>query len=135
MKTSITRTLLFALIMSIPALFNICLLLFLVMFIFAIFGMSFFMNVKHRGTLDEVYNFETFLKSMILLFQVRTTHLMDFMSLVLLSDKINCTVRFGKLFYQGSPSLPWLQGSGQQGWYTNHTKTANKIYCAVHFVA
>ena len=65
------RTLLFALIMSIPALFNICLLLFLVMFIFAIFGMSFFMNVKHRGTLDEVYNFETFLKSMILLFQVR----------------------------------------------------------------
>ena len=67
-----TRTLLFALIMSIPALFNICLLLFLVMFIFAIFGMSFFMNVKHRGTLDEVYNFETFLKSMILLFQVRT---------------------------------------------------------------
>ena len=58
--------------MSIPALFNICLLLFLVMFIFAIFGMSFFMNVKHRGTLDEVYNFETFLKSMILLFQVWT---------------------------------------------------------------
>ena len=67
-----TRTLLFALIMSIPALFNICLLLFLVMFIFAIFGMSFFMNVKHRGTLDEVYNFETFLKSMILLFQVKS---------------------------------------------------------------
>ena len=81
-----TRTLLFALIMSIPALFNICLLLFLVMFIFAIFGMSFFMNVKHRGTLDEVYNFETFLKSMILLFQVRTkrasksTHLIGFIS-------------------------------------------------------
>ena len=36
------RTLLFALAMSMPALFNICLLLFLVMFIFAIFGMSFF---------------------------------------------------------------------------------------------
>ena len=33
-------------------------------------GMSFFMNVKHRGTLDNVYNFETFGKSMILLFQV-----------------------------------------------------------------
>ena len=54
-----------------PALFNIFLLLFLVMFIFAIFGMSFFMNVKHRGTLDSVYNFETFGQSMILLFQVR----------------------------------------------------------------
>jgi voltage-gated sodium channel type II alpha len=64
------RTLLFALAMSMPALFNICLLLFLVMFIFAIFGMSFFMHVKHRGTLDSVYNFETFGQSMILLFQV-----------------------------------------------------------------
>ena len=40
------------------------------MFIFAIFGMSFFMNVQHRGTLDSVYNFETFGQSMILLFQV-----------------------------------------------------------------
>ena len=67
------RTLLFALAMSMPALFNICLLLFLVMFIFAIFGMSFFMNVKHRGTLDSVYNFETFGKSMILLFQMSTS--------------------------------------------------------------
>ena len=69
------RTLLFALAMSMPALFNICLLLFLVMFIFAIFGMSFFMHVKHRGTLDTVYNFETFGQSMILLFQVKTTFL------------------------------------------------------------
>ena len=67
------RTLLFALAMSMPALFNICLLLFLVMFIFAIFGMSFFMNVKLRGTLDEVYNFRTFGKSMILLFQMSTS--------------------------------------------------------------
>lgn len=67
------RTLLFALAMSIPALFNICLLLFLVMFIFAIFGMSFFMNVKKRGALDSVYNFETFGQSMILLFQMSTS--------------------------------------------------------------
>lgn len=64
------RTLLFALAMSLPALFNICLLLFLVMFIFAIFGMSFFMNVKEKSGLDDVYNFKTFPKSMILLFQV-----------------------------------------------------------------
>ena len=35
--------------------------------------MSFFMNVKHRGTLDSVYNFETFGKSMILLFQMSTS--------------------------------------------------------------
>ncbi|XP_042204466.1 sodium channel protein para-like isoform X2 [Homarus americanus] len=67
------RTLLFALAMSLPALFNICLLLFLVMFIFAIFGMSFFMNVKHTGGLDSVYNFETCFKSFILLFQMMTS--------------------------------------------------------------
>ncbi|EFX81393.1 hypothetical protein DAPPUDRAFT_50150 [Daphnia pulex] len=67
------RTLLFALAMSLPALFNICLLLFLVMFIYAIFGMSFFMNVKHKSGIDEVYNFETFGKSMILLFQMSTS--------------------------------------------------------------
>ena len=67
------RTLLFALAMSAPALFNICLLLFLVMFIFAIFGMSFFMNVKHTGGLDDVYNFETFFQSFILLFQMMTS--------------------------------------------------------------
>lgn len=69
------RTLLFALAMSLPALFNICLLLFLVMFIFAIFGMSFFMHVKQKGGLDDVYNFKTFGQSMILLFQVNNQYL------------------------------------------------------------
>lgn len=64
------RTLLFALAMSLPALFNICLLLFLVMFIFAIFGMSFFMHVKEKSGINDVYNFKTFGQSMILLFQV-----------------------------------------------------------------
>ncbi|XP_031636806.1 sodium channel protein para isoform X42 [Contarinia nasturtii] len=67
------RTLLFALAMSLPALFNICLLLFLVMFIFAIFGMSFFMHVKDKSGLDDVYNFKTFPQSMILLFQMSTS--------------------------------------------------------------
>ncbi|XP_055854975.1 sodium channel protein para isoform X35 [Episyrphus balteatus] len=67
------RTLLFALAMSLPALFNICLLLFLVMFIFAIFGMSFFMHVKEKNGLDDVYNFKTFGQSMILLFQMSTS--------------------------------------------------------------
>ncbi|KAI5721996.1 hypothetical protein M8J76_002131 [Diaphorina citri] len=67
------RTLLFALAMSLPALFNICLLLFLVMFIFAIFGMSFFMNVKEKSGIDDVYNFKTFFQSFILLFQMSTS--------------------------------------------------------------
>ena len=67
------RTLLFALAMSLPALFNICLLLFLVMFIYAIFGMSFFMNVKKRYGIDDTFNFSTFFKSFILLFQICTS--------------------------------------------------------------
>ncbi|KAM8721654.1 hypothetical protein ACLKA7_007518 [Drosophila subpalustris] len=67
------RTLLFALAMSLPALFNICLLLFLVMFIFAIFGMSFFMHVKEKSGINDVYNFKTFGQSMILLFQMSTS--------------------------------------------------------------
>jgi len=64
------RTLLFSLAVSMPALFNIGLLLVLVMFIYAIFGMSFFMHVKKTKGIDEVFNFETFLHSMIVLFQV-----------------------------------------------------------------
>ena len=53
------RTLLFSLVMSMPALLNICLLLFLVMFIFAVFGMSLFKNVQIRGGFNDVHNFKT----------------------------------------------------------------------------
>lgn len=67
------RTLLFSLAVSMPALFNIGLLLFLVMFIFAIFGMSFFMHVKHTAGIDDLFNFETFFCSMISLFQISTS--------------------------------------------------------------
>ena len=64
------RTLLFSLVMAFPALVNICLLLFLVMFIFAVFGMSLFKNVKVRPGFDDVHNFQTFGKTFTLLFQV-----------------------------------------------------------------
>uniref|UniRef100_A0A8C4SE12 Sodium channel protein n=1 Tax=Erpetoichthys calabaricus TaxID=27687 RepID=A0A8C4SE12_ERPCA len=67
------RTLLFALMMSLPALFNIGLLLFLVMFIYAIFGMSNFMYVKKQNGIDDMFNFETFGNSMICLFQITTS--------------------------------------------------------------
>merc|ERR1719507_1391211 len=67
------RTLLFSLIMSMPALLNICLLLFLVMFIFAVFGMSLFKNVQIRGGFNDVHNFKTFFKTFILLFQMATS--------------------------------------------------------------
>uniref|UniRef100_A0A452IJ43 Sodium channel protein n=1 Tax=Gopherus agassizii TaxID=38772 RepID=A0A452IJ43_9SAUR len=67
------RTLLFALMMSLPALFNIGLLLFLVMFIYAIFGMSKFAYVKKESGIDDMFNFETFGNSMICLFQITTS--------------------------------------------------------------
>lgn len=67
------RTLLFALMMSLPALFNIGLLLFLVMFIYAIFGMSNFAYVQREGGIDDMFNFETFGNSMICLFMITTS--------------------------------------------------------------
>ncbi|XP_037079041.1 sodium channel protein 60E-like [Pollicipes pollicipes] len=67
------RKLLFALIVSLPALFNIGALLFLVMFIYAIIGIALFANVKHSGVIDDIMNFETFGNSMILLFRLITS--------------------------------------------------------------
>ncbi|XP_074982119.1 sodium channel protein type 5 subunit alpha-like isoform X10 [Caretta caretta] len=67
------RTLLFALMMSLPALFNIGLLLFLVMFIYAIFGMANFAYVKKEQGIDDMFNFQTFANSMLCLFQITTS--------------------------------------------------------------
>uniref|UniRef100_A0AAY5KM48 Sodium channel protein n=1 Tax=Esox lucius TaxID=8010 RepID=A0AAY5KM48_ESOLU len=67
------RTLLFALMMSLPALFNIGLLLFLIMFIFSIFGMSNFAYVKKEAGIDDIFNFETFGNSIICLFEITTS--------------------------------------------------------------
>ncbi|CAF3197615.1 unnamed protein product [Rotaria sp. Silwood2] len=67
------RTLLFALVVSMPALLNIGLLLFLVMFIYSIFGMSFFAYVRKSAGITDLFNFETFPNSMIVLFQMCTT--------------------------------------------------------------
>ncbi|NXF86075.1 SCN5A protein, partial [Eubucco bourcierii] len=67
------RTLLFALMMSLPALFNIGLLLFLVMFIYAIFGMANFAYVKREAGIDDMFNFQTFANSMLCLFQITTS--------------------------------------------------------------
>lgn len=59
--------------MSLPSLFNIGLLLFLVMFIYAIFGMSWFSKVKKGSGIDDIFNFETFSGSMLCLFQITTS--------------------------------------------------------------
>uniref|UniRef100_A0A8C7KGB3 Sodium channel protein n=1 Tax=Oncorhynchus kisutch TaxID=8019 RepID=A0A8C7KGB3_ONCKI len=84
------RTLLFALMMSLPALFNIGLLLFLVMFIFSIFGMSNFGYVKHGAGIDDMYNFETFGNSMICLFMITTSAGWDGLLLPILNYPPDC---------------------------------------------
>ncbi|KAG6458491.1 hypothetical protein O3G_MSEX010892 [Manduca sexta] len=67
------RKLLFALVVSLPALFNIGALLALITFIYAIIGMSVFGHVKEQGALDDLVNFQTFGRSMQLLFRLMTS--------------------------------------------------------------
>ncbi|KAM3866083.1 sodium channel protein type 2 subunit alpha-like [Diretmus argenteus] len=89
------RTLLFALMMSMPALFNIGLLLFLVMFIYAIFGMANFAYVKKQDGIDDMFNFETFGNSMICLFQISTSAGWDnLLSPIMASPPDECDVTF-----------------------------------------
>nr|AUY61922.1 sodium channel Nav1-epsilon [Lethenteron camtschaticum] len=85
------RTLLFALLMSLPALFNIGLLLFVVMFIFSVFGMSNFGYLKHTAGIDDIFNFETFGGSMLCLFQITTSAGWDgLLAPTLLSKEPDC---------------------------------------------
>ncbi|XP_066157194.1 sodium channel protein 60E isoform X3 [Euwallacea fornicatus] len=67
------RKLLFALVVSLPALFNIGALLSLITFIYAIIGMFLFGHVRQTGALDDMVNFETFGRSMHLLFRLTTS--------------------------------------------------------------
>ncbi|XP_025200916.1 sodium channel protein 60E-like isoform X2 [Melanaphis sacchari] len=67
------RKLLFALIVSLPALFNIGALLGLITFIYAIIGMSVFGHVKKQKAINDMVNFETFGRSMQLLFRLMTS--------------------------------------------------------------
>ncbi|KAF6718453.1 Sodium channel protein type 2 subunit alpha [Oryzias melastigma] len=89
------RTLLFALMMSMPALFNIGLLLFLVMFIYAIFGMANFAYVKKQDGIDDMFNFETFGNSIICLFQISTSAGWDnLLSPIMSNSPEECDVHF-----------------------------------------
>ena len=84
------RTLLFSLAVSLPALFNIGLLLFLIMFIYAVFGMQFYMNVKHTAGVDDMFNFERFDRGMLLLFQTSTSAGWDGVLAALLIEPPDC---------------------------------------------
>ncbi|KAM7371342.1 hypothetical protein PAMP_008596 [Pampus punctatissimus] len=84
------RTLLFALMMSLPALFNIGLLLFLIMFIFSIFGMSNFAYVRKEAMIDDMFNFETFGNSMICMFMITTSAGWDGLLIPIMNTPPDC---------------------------------------------
>ncbi|CAG5133642.1 unnamed protein product, partial [Candidula unifasciata] len=66
------RKLLFAIIISLPAVFNIGALLFMIMFVYAIIGMSLFGTVRLTGVFNEIVNFRTFGNSFMLLLRLST---------------------------------------------------------------
>ncbi|XP_027762392.1 sodium channel protein type 3 subunit alpha-like [Empidonax traillii] len=89
------RTLLFALLMSLPALFNIGLLLFLIIFIYAIVGMENFAYLPWEGGIDNIFNFQTFSGSILCLFQITTSAGWDGLLAPLLRDSDLCAPNLG----------------------------------------
>ncbi|XP_068595957.1 sodium channel protein type 4 subunit alpha B-like [Brachionichthys hirsutus] len=67
------RKLIVGFMMSLPALFNIGLLLFLIMVTFSLFGMYNFAYVKKDAAIDDLNNFETFLNSLSCMFMTTTS--------------------------------------------------------------
>ncbi|NXV79480.1 SCN5A protein, partial [Atlantisia rogersi] len=84
------RTLLFALLMSLPALFNIGLLLFLIMFIYAIVGMTNFACLGWEGGINNLFNFQTFDSSILCLFQITTSAGWDSLLVPILKGSDSC---------------------------------------------
>ncbi|NXC01606.1 SCN5A protein, partial [Orthonyx spaldingii] len=84
------RTLLFALLMSLPALVNIGLLLFLIMFIYAIVGMANFACLRWEAGIDDIFNFQTFCGSILCLFQITTSAGWDGLLAPLLTESDTC---------------------------------------------
>lgn len=60
-------------VMSLPALFNIGLLFFLIVYTFSIIGMFNFAYVKHEMMIDDMFNFKTFGNSIISMTMITTS--------------------------------------------------------------
>uniref|UniRef100_A0A8D0AD05 Sodium channel protein type 4 subunit alpha B-like n=1 Tax=Sander lucioperca TaxID=283035 RepID=A0A8D0AD05_SANLU len=68
-----TRKLLLSLMMSLPALFNIGVVLVIVTFSSSVFGMLNFAFVKQEAMIDDIFNFETFGSSVLCVFTISTS--------------------------------------------------------------
>ncbi|XP_065672374.1 sodium channel protein 1 brain isoform X5 [Hydra vulgaris] len=100
------RRLMIALIVSLPALLNIGALLFLILFIYSIIGMSTFGHVKKQGALSEVVNFETFGNSIMVLFRLATSAGWNEILDALVVQPPNCDENFNGL-PNGNCGTPW----------------------------
>ncbi|XP_028440496.1 sodium channel protein type 4 subunit alpha B isoform X1 [Perca flavescens] len=68
-----TRKLLLSLVMSFPALFNIGIVLVIITFSSSVFGMLTFGFVKREAMIDDIFNFETFVSSVLCVFTISTS--------------------------------------------------------------
>ncbi|XP_041373843.1 sodium channel protein 1 brain-like [Gigantopelta aegis] len=109
------RKLLFALIISLPAIFNIGALLFLLLYIYAIIGMSSFGNVKITGRMDDIVNFKTFFNSFMLMLRLSTSAGWNDILDPLLISEPDCDPNFKTLPNgtkvpdgSGDCGIPWL---------------------------
>ncbi|XP_071167182.1 sodium channel protein 1 brain-like isoform X15 [Mytilus edulis] len=110
------RKLIFALVISLPALVNIGALLALIMFIYSIIGMSSFGNLKIAGgVMDDVINFKTFSSSFVLMLRISTSAGWNDILEPLLIQPPDCNPDYitrpdGTLYKQdiGDCGQPWL---------------------------
>ncbi|CAK6977612.1 sodium channel protein type 4 subunit alpha-like [Scomber scombrus] len=89
-KAAGIRSLLWALEMSFPALFNIGILLFIIMFTYAAVGMSAFPYVKKGAMINDLVNFETFPNSIMTMFMITTITGWDGLLYPLMSTPPDC---------------------------------------------
>lgn len=96
------RKLLLAFVKSVPALFNLAFVLFLVMAIFSLIGQFNFAYVKKEAEIDDLFNFETFWSSLICMFMTSSTARWSGLLLPIMSTPPDCDPFDGDC---GSPAL------------------------------
>ena len=105
------RKILFSLIISLPSIFNIALLLFLIVFIYAVMGMNLFGNIAYQGIINDVINFQTFPNAVLLMFRLTTAVSWDSVLLSLMVQPPYCDPNY----YQMPDGRKIAQSGGSCG--------------------
>lgn len=80
-------------VMSLPALFNIGLLFFLIVYTFSIIGMFNFAYVKNEMMIDDMFNFKTFGNSIISMTMITTSSGWDGLLSLIMNTPPDCDLR------------------------------------------